>query len=549
MIFSVGMFIIHNITVSEIQAQHQLTATPAILMVQPTVTNTPTTTSSVVVPESDETIYLPILPKGEVFVFPTATPTIDPCPDGTACKFLNLGMHLGNRPGIGWDDRPGPTAVPGQPTETPEPNIDFLTKLRGNTNEGTWPAAVVVFTDQVFSINRYVRGDPSFDGICGIKDATVARQQVFDFLKAASNAPFDPPVYILFRIHPSPGNFSDALTTTKEHILFSGTTRPTKPDSDEQATYCNDTANYPEDGENGRGDLSPQETFRTTQDLLDEMKAILDALDDWNLKNPNDTFNKDRVYFIPANEPNIEWYDNWYDQTDPFVALPQQFVWENMDIFFTALFDRKASDRNAADVRILTPPMSPWRFAEPKNKGCEDVKFNGQNDAGYNYMENTYNTKNDGYAWHNYWDRGYESWNDGNPCNNLIFNPDNHHMIQYFPNQPFPMQMTIRTSGKPTFLSEADLAATSGGSAKDADARGIQNSIIAFVNEETIPGRGAQRAAVWLLTQDLLEPNPITNCSQLIYDASNPATEIPWHMAYLSNFTECEWFKGLWVRS
>jgi hypothetical protein len=424
-----------------------------------------------------------------------------------------MGIHLGNRPGIGWNDIED---------DDPPGGFDFLERLRGNRSTGKWPAVVVVLSDQVFDLTR------SPAPPCLITRAAVSqtRDHVFRFITQANQ---NADTQVLIRIVPSPGNFLDADDTNLPHQLSSDPERAAGGD------YCNDENNSVA----GKG--------RDVSDIMAEMNAIMEAIDRWNTRNPDARLNKEDVFFIPANEPNLEWYIE--NSLDPLENRSNPQVWGQMDAYFTTLYNFST---RRSDVQILTPAMGPWAFAEPLNAGCQQGTF-----AGYDLMSTTYDTSNDGYVWNNYWDIGKEAWGDGDPCPMPNQAPDSHHLFQFF---PAALQARIRDQGKPTFISEASQRLdaqeidplTGLVPSKDDRPRQIRDSTWQFVAEESAPGRGAQYIALWLLTQDLLRANnpDVVNraatCADLDYNPFDQATEIPWHMAYLPDATLCEWFEITW---
>lgn len=437
-------------------------------------------------------------------------------------RFIHTGMHLGNRPGIGWDDREGPN---------PPEGIDFLERLRGNTPDGSWPAVVVVLSNQVFSYTR------SQESPCNVTEVREIREHVFRFMAQATRVigvETGESTVVLIRINPSPGNFVDADDPDLPHILSPDPVRAAG------SGYCGDSNSIAARG-------------RDVSDIMAEMNAIMEAIEQWNTDHPDARIKPENVFFIPANEPNIEWYtedEEHPDFPDPLRRRTEPIVWEQMDTYFTALYDYPT---RRPDVQILTPAMAPWARAEPLGANCENVDVGGQG-SGYSLMPDTYDNKNDGYVWHNYWSIGKELWGDGDPCNAFMFNPDNHHMFQYFPGA---LQTSIRDSDKPRYIAEADIRLEGRSrESKDDDPSEIRDSLRQFIREEAGATRpeqeqGAQRIAIWLLTQDLLDGNepPVTgatSCTDLDYDPANPFSEIPWHMAYLPDGTMCTWFDMTW---
>ncbi|NJO07970.1 MAG: hypothetical protein HC876_22000 [Chloroflexaceae bacterium] len=476
-------------------------------------------------------------------------------PPVTSIQFEHMGIHLGNRPAIGWDNV----------SDEIGPDIDFLQKLRGNTSTGVWPSVVVVLSNQVFDVIRFQETAPDFDGYCSIREVRISRQHVFDFLKDVPEIP------IVFRIAPSPGNYTDALDVERPHTINPSQVRPLIPGTSEQATYCDGDGN-PTTNPNirqGSGHQNPEEGFRTTGDLMDEMNGIMAAIERWNEQNPDNQFNTDNVYFIPANEPNNEWYNEWRAGPDPDDELADNAftqAWQSMDGYFATLYDLP---NKRLDVRILTPPMSQWNFAEPfGDPRCNETILDsvsgseGISAGGYEFMPQTFGTgtndfgKNDGYSWNNYWrvenaeNQPVIPWGDGVACARPRIPADSHHIFQFF---PADMQTRIRNavndSERIAVITEADVFSSSG--IAKVDDPDTADHILFFVNEEGRNG-GAQALAIWLLTQDLLASNPQpvpTRCEDVRFgDNRTVEEETQWHMAYLVDGTECQWFTDLWQR-
>lgn len=493
-----------------------------------TMTHTPLTDRSdeKEVPSDVLRVYLPVILKPQ------------------SPRFVHMGMHLGSRPGIRWDDIPDDGEDPG--------GYDFLELLRGNTPDGHWPAVVVVLSDQVFKIERGEEEPCNMQTVEVTEaTATVGREHVFRFMAQATRmvgTGTGESTKVLIRIAPSPGNFADADveipftdSEVRPHELSDADVRAPA----ESSSYC--TA----------GGDNPAVRARDVSDIVAEMNIIMEIIEQWNSDHPDEYMKKENVFFIPANEPNIEWYTEGSD--DPFENRINPEVWEQMDAYFEALYNHPT---RADNVQILTPAMAPWAYAEHFDSGCTPVELEGSN-AGYDLMPATYDTGNDGYVWNNYWNLGLEEWGDGDPCPEVRELPDSHHMIQFFPET---LQEKIRTQGKPIFISEGsqrlDDESVNDGLVPSKDDRSsqISNSTRRFVAEESEPGNGAQYVALWLLSQDLLEQNPevvknATSCDDLDYDPPddpmNPteeekAAERAWHMAYLPDATVCRWFEETW---
>lgn len=415
------------------------------------------------------------------------------------------GIHLGNRPGDNND------------WNTP---TDYLTRLKG-TPQGPWPAAVVVLSNQVYNITRSGAG-------CETISVAVKNPYIFDYLKQAAQRG----TKIVIRIYPSPGNFTDSVQpqplNPSSHAVIA--TPGVKPVS---ASYCDILTRRRRDGSvvmTARAD----ELFRDVRDIAREMKAI----HDYNL-----TFAStiaDQEFFMPANEPNTEWYAAWYNED----ARPKQdnaLAWSDMNAYFRNLYDT-AKGLNQS-IRILTPTMAQLNYAErivfaSCNQNVLFVPDIGPTPAaGYDYMEETYRYKNDGIAWHNYWFQAKEFWSDnfcGNPANQT-----SHHVAQYF---PVYLSDEIAAGIKPTFILEADLYSPCqlGGNPiqgkDDFSGDATAESLWRFVQQE----RATKYTAAWLLTE---RPHFAGGC----VPAGEPS-EIAWHEAYRDFGAERPWFPKWWTR-
>ena len=398
----------------------------------------------------------------------TPTRTHTPTPPSSNRK-LKTGIHLGTR-GNDW------------------PSVS-LERLRG-TQQGSWPAAVMVLSSNVYTI---VRSGPG----CTVSDVQVANWNVFDFLRdAAVNG-----VKILIRLHPSPGNFEDALnpnsSTLQHRLIFDSPTR-----TPENSTFCD-----------GR-----EQIFRTIDDLAREMHLIHDR---------NQQGGWSEFGFEPANEPN----DEWYRGQD--VHISDQRAWTDMNGYFSNLYDYMHA--TYPGIRALTPTMSQNLYAETRQfSTCNPMVVAGTNQSGYQLMNSTYTAKNDGFAWHNYWRHSYEAWDNifcagNNP-------PSGDHIFQYFPTS---MQSTILASGKLAFITEADLfSPCQWGSTvtnKDNQAQETADSLRLFVAAEA----GADIVIGWLLTNGQGEPTHPPTC----HDSNS---EMAWHEAWRDDGGERTWFPLWW---
>ena len=221
---------------------------------------------------------------------------------------------------------------------------------------------VVVSSDELYYLDRPTNTPP-----CKIAQARVRVPNLYEYLTEAQRQG----VIVLIRLHPSPGNFADWSNAALTHALLSGTT-PAGGD------YC--------DGK--------YQQFRAIDDLAEEMNEI------YKLNVNQRGWSPTSFFFIPVNEPNTEWYSYWTDEeAQNRVKIPDG--WVDMENYFVALYDYVHA--HYPGVRVLTPPMSQGNFAEKMHlDSCEPMTVtNGL--SGYDFMPNTYQSKNDGYAWNNYW--------------------------------------------------------------------------------------------------------------------------------------------------
>jgi hypothetical protein len=107
------------------------------------------------------------------------------------------GIHLGNR-SSDWNPTPPPNGA----------STDLLAILRGDQG-GTFPASLVVMSNQVYDIQR---NSPQ----CTSAVAVVRNRFVFNYLLSAVSAG----TKIVIRIYPSPGNFEDAEAHPLPHQLI-----------------------------------------------------------------------------------------------------------------------------------------------------------------------------------------------------------------------------------------------------------------------------------------------------------------------------------------
>jgi hypothetical protein len=372
-----------------------------------------------------------------------------------------------------------------------------LQKISGNLPGGVWPRAVVVQSSQLYILDRR---PPEQDPLCPIAQARVRLDGLYNYLTEAQRNS----VTIIIRITPSPGNFQDWENAALPHVLRADITPA-------GGNYC--------DGKFGK--------FRAIDDIATEMHEI------YKLNVNQHSWNPAQFFFEPANEPNKEWYWDWKHDEEAQTKLQTQNAWTEMDAYFSALFDHaKSLDSN---IRVLTPSMAQGNFAETKRfVSCASMTVTVTGQSGYDFMQTTFTTQNDGYSWHNYWRKNKEYWKLlGGPC------PDSEHVFQYFPNW---LKTVITTSNKPTFVTEADLFSPCQENDnpikdKDSQAAETQQSLWWFVSEE----QETDYIIAWLLTE--YPYSMVATCpadDQLInYE------EIKWHQAY-ENSIERAWFSPWW---
>lgn len=309
------------------------------------------------------TVLLGLLGKEAQMGLPPTAPT----QPGSATRFSHMGIWLGIRAAQDWNQRdPGPPFDPLYP-DTSNPNyFPFLCRVRGDEVAcpnaqgapplpGVWPAGIVVFSEMVFDLQRYAPDErvPDEGVPCSIRGVSVSagRQYVFRYLQDAAQQG----IPIIIRLD-APGNFQDAVEAGRPHRLLLGAREtPLVGDSPtERRTYC---------AGQGRGGAAGFRSFRALDDLLDEMEQIRQFL-----RTSHPTFIQDHIYFIPANEPNGEWYEpGWwtYPQRLEDAAFQMQLheinqagtlPWDDMNRFFSALYQRK-QERGLDNIHILTPPM------------------------------------------------------------------------------------------------------------------------------------------------------------------------------------------------
>lgn len=390
----------------------------------------------------------------------------------------------------------------------------MLDRLQGN-EEGSLPAVIVVLSQEIYNVNR------SKIGQCEITSVSIGREEDYDFLKSAAQAG----TQIVIRVFPSPGNFEDAVDPNNQHRLISeeGSLPPDR-------TYC--------EGQ-GRNGARGFESFRAIDDIAREMQLIQDI-------NRRNGFT---AYFVPANEPNGEWFSNWYRALPPQDRINRFRSWAQMDDYFSNLY---AAVKDLDDsIQILTPAMAQFDFAEvlrfdtcTRMTLLAPLSVAATGFSGYDAMPRTYTRDNDGYSWNNYWRQQGEFWSNSpaddscDPVDDDNNRVGSHHVFQYFSAR---IQQAIVDSGKPTFITEADIfspcqLASTNLRTKDDDPEAVSESIWRFIDEE----RGADYVAAWLLTQE--------GRDEYTEDDLCPDFEIAWHEAYRDDGTERDWFRLWWLR-
>lgn len=232
--------------------------------------------------------------------------------------------------------------------------------------------------------------------------------------------------------------------------------------------------------------------------------------------------------FLPANEPNAE----WYSFSTP-IKVNEPAAWVDMEGFFTAIYTYVHD--NYSGARVFTPPMAQNAYAETyqvlaKPPWCQKMFLTDGTNGGYLLMKQVFlnGTYHDGYAWNNYWVRGDETWAH---CRH---DPPGQHVAYFFPT---PMQ--IRVAAKDSVITEADLASPTQGFGnpldnKDEDAgREAARSLNTFLSQEKL----GDYAAVWALNIHLMTPNPEQNWHEAYRDGAIPDQEGPCERA---------WFREWW---
>lgn len=371
-----------------------------------------------------------------------------------------------------------------------------LARLKG-TSQGAWPAAVVVLSNNLYTIDR---NTPN----CTVSGVSIRSQTAFDYLKAASQAG----AKVIIRIEPSPGNFKDALDPALAHdLLYDPGQTP------ENSDYCS----------------SRFTQFRAVDDIAREMKFIHDR---------NLSLGWQEFGFEPANEPNLQWYSQ-ANNGDTWVQ--SSAAWLYMDLYFMSLYNYVHA--NYANIHVLTPPMAQYDFAEDRNfTACDFVDVTSDDTqaySGYELMPNTYGDKNDGFTWHNYWRLSNEAW-ETNFCPKETDLSNADHVFQYFPPA---MQSAILSSGKPAFITEADLYSSCPQNPphptpipdKDMlNGTTAADSLQRFIAAEQV----ADYVIAWLLTTGYSDTAGCTG-----------SYEHAWHEAYQDSGLERVWFREWWLRN
>lgn len=406
------------------------------------------------------------------------------------------GMHLGSRntsdkpEDIGW-------------------TAEMLQPIDGDKG-GVWPTSIVVPSNKVYNLGRpfEATGDNPY---CIIVNVSVfpKSELVYDYIKRAADAG----VKVLIRITPSPGNFQDwdDPLQRNHHLLSTGGPAG-------GVGYCGNNQHF--------------EKVRHVGDLAREIAQIheYNVRDDW------------REYaFVPANEPNLEWYTKTPTVTT-FPTIQDPVAWQEMDIYFSRVYQQVQTIPIPSDlvgkwgvIRLLTPPMAQERFAEgidvlgtPGRCSITETVRLTDGTSGYENMTTTYKTANDGIAWHNYWRYGYE-WSGG--CKGYG---------DHLSSMVYPIwlrdEMRFNSRGNQNFIIEADLASwpwqmrgLSSLTDKNADVANTAQSLQTFFNAESA------LVNAWLLSY---EDIPGT------FNA-----EIHWHEAYSSTAGFRPWFLPWWTGS
>jgi|GEM_PF-3030094 len=390
-------------------------------------------------------------------------------PRPPAAPKLSTGIHLGNR--------------------TADWTLEMLQPIDGDQG-GVWPAAVVVLSDQVWTIER----SPTTP--CTITRAYPRpdRPIVYNYLKrAASNG-----TRVIVRIYPSPGNFIDWDDPLRQnHRLMFGATPA-------GGHYCY-SENWPKSPDWPYG----FQYFRTATDIVAEMAAIhtSNMMDGWS-----------EGGFEPANEPNIEWYSMAITSSP---RLNDYIAWDEMDTYFSSIYQiAHAQYAGEQSFKIFTPPMSQSAFETNVNWDtcAEDVSLN-DGSTGYGHMLKTYGSDNDGYDWHNYWLQGKEAYRR---CR------DGGNQVVY----AFPTWILYNIYSSDAHITEADLASQCQMSAlnpiewKDSAVTTTSESLQHFFSASFLP----DVHVVWLLNDNTHYTRNPGDCYGITDERQ--LREHDWHEAY-----------------
>lgn len=327
------------------------------------------------------------------------------------------GIHLGSTFPAG--------AVPARPINPwPESMFDLIDPTDG---DGIWPAVIVFKSDNVYEIVRQRDGEG-----CSVHSATRNGDypsHVFEYIKSAALRG----IPIIVRIHPSPGNFPDYASPAHEQ-----TNHELNIDAPVGGDYC---------------DFVGQSYAVPYRDPIDIAREIV-AIQRYSKENGFEVFG-----FVPANEPNKEWYTNDAGWPQPDNASTVS-AWEDMAAYFQKVYEEthRINEVNnlGLNIRVMTPPMSQNLYAEGINffaecSPSEIVDSDGETTIGYEIMREYYENYNDGVTWHNYWlNSATETRTVYDICEN-----GGGHVSYYFPDW---LKMAIDPIAKPPFILEADIA-------------------------------------------------------------------------------------------
>jgi hypothetical protein len=190
---------------------------------------------------------------------------------------------------------------------------------------GTWPDTVVILSRNVYDVPRNTSGDCRITGAAGKYPLLTATTVFTGYLQRASTAG----VKIIIRIWPSPGNFDAGHRLITSTVPFNG-------------NRCDD------------GSIPNQTGNRSYDDVGDEIIKI----HQWNAAH-----GITETGFLPANEPNAEWYDLSHGN----VHRDNPIAWTDMDAYFTAVYTYVHATLPYPAVSVLTPAMAQEAYAELKD--------------------------------------------------------------------------------------------------------------------------------------------------------------------------------------